>query len=40
MILAMYAAEREQGASKEQMRQLYAAVSREHATHNHWPKGF
>lgn len=40
MILAMYAARREQGATEEQMQLLLKAVMKEHATYGLWPKGF
>jgi hypothetical protein len=40
MILAMYAAAKEQGVSREQMQTMLNAVMKEHATHNVWPEGF
>jgi hypothetical protein len=40
MMLAMYAARRDQGATEEQMQLLLKAVMKEHATHGLWPKGF
>lgn len=40
MILAMYAAAREQNVTKEEMQKLLRAVMAEHSTHGFWPKGF
>jgi hypothetical protein len=40
MILAMYAATREQSVSKDQMQTMLRAVMLEHTTNNVWPKGF